>query len=348
VALILGAGWSAAAGYALARELITGPLYVATPAAQARAHAVLRTFASWSALNPNGPAEVFLAEVFAGRIQCTPTKEAPTLFDADGGPPLPWSWAVETVQLRLSQRAPVDAPEESRALALVYPRRHANRLRYSANLALPANSAPHTAFIRTVLAAGAELAGVVTTNYDTLAERVLRHRPMRRDPEPGFHYGGLPRPQHVHGHLPWDRFDSHFSGRIGEIELTGTVPVCKLHGSLNWQRRGTEIGLYRDQRLAYRYGGTAAIIPPTAEKQAEPWLSSVWTAAEAILTTSQTWIVVGYSLPAYDHAIRDLLRRAARGGTAQTVVVHDPRAAELAPQWCELTGDLNIVLKPGL
>ncbi len=54
------------------------------------------------------------------------------------------------------------------------------------------------------------------------------------------------------------------------------MPVCKLHGSLNWQRRGTQIGLYRDQRLAYRYGGTAAIIPPTAEKQPEPWIFYVF------------------------------------------------------------------------
>jgi len=166
MALILGAGWSAAAGYALARDLITGPLYVATPAARTRAHAVLRTFAAWSVLNPQRPAEMFLAEVFAGRIRRTPIEEAPTLFDADGGPPLPWSWAVETVQLRLSQRAPVNPPEGSRTQALIYPRRHVNRLRYSANLTLPANSAPHTAFIRTVLGSGAELAGVVTTNYE--------------------------------------------------------------------------------------------------------------------------------------------------------------------------------------
>jgi hypothetical protein len=59
---------------------------------------------------------------------------------------------------------------------------------------LPTNSAPHTAF-RAILSAEAVLAGVVTTNYDTLAERVLRHRPMVRDPEPGFYYRGLPRPR---------------------------------------------------------------------------------------------------------------------------------------------------------
>jgi hypothetical protein len=347
IALILGAGWSAAAGYPLARDLITGPIYVATHEAGTRVRAVLRTFASWSAERPGGAAEVFLAEVLAGTIKRTPTKDAPTLFDADGGPPLPWDWAVEAVQLRLAQLTSIDAPEQLRTEALVYPPRHVSRLRYSANLTLPANSVRHTAFIRAILSGEAVLAGVVTTNYDTLAERVLRHRPMVRDPEPGFYYGGLPRPQHAHGHLPWDRSDPHMSGRFGEVELTGAVPVCKLHGSSNWQRRGREIGLYRDQRLAYRHGGTAAIIPPTAEKQAEPWLSSVWTAAETILTTSHIWIVVGYSLPMYDHAIRDLLGRTARAGVAHTLVLHDPRAEQLSAQWSEVTG-LEIVLKPGL
>lgn len=347
VTLILGAGWSAAAGYPLARDLLTGPVYVATRDARTRVRAVLSTYASWSALRQDARAELFLAEVFSGKIKRTPIKDAPTLFDADGGPPLPWGWAVETVQLHLAQPALTDPPEGLRAEALVYSRRHVNRLRYSANLTLPANSASHTAFIRTILRGQADLAGVVTTNYDTLAERVLRHRPMLRDPEPGFYYGGLPRPQRAHGHLPWDQADPHMSGRVGHVELTGRVPVCKLHGSLNWQLRGTEIGLYRDQRLAYRRGGTAAIIPPTAEKQAKPWLSPVWTAAETILTSSHVWIVVGYSLPTYDHAIRDLLGRAARTGAAHTVILHDPHADKLSEAWSDVTG-LEISPQPGL
>lgn len=190
------------------------------------------------------------------------------------------------------------------------------------------------------------LTGLVTTNYDMLAERVLRHRPMRRDPEPGFYYGGLPRPQRAHGHLPWDRFDPHFAGKPGDLELTGTVPVCKLHGSLNWERGGNAIALFRDQRRAYSHGGTAAIIPPSAEKQAQAWLSPVWQAAEGVLNRSKTWIVVGYSLPDYDHAVRDLLHRASRGDV-RSVILHDPVAEELAPAWHDVT-DLPIRVQPGI
>jgi hypothetical protein len=52
-------------------------------------------------------------------------------------------------------------------------------------------------------------------------------------------------------------------------------------------------------------------------------------------------------LPTYDHAIRDLLGRAARVRDARTLVLHDPRAGELPAHWSEVTG-LKIMLKPGL
>lgn len=346
VALIVGAGWSAAAGYPLARDLIAGPVYVANEAARERAQAVLDSFAAWRTLEPDRPSEVFLAEVLAGKVRRPVNDDAPSLFDAVGGPPLPWSSAVETVMLRLALPVLVDGDDPRSSQALVYAERHSNRLRYSGNLTSPARSTRHVAFIRDVVRRH-RLTGVVTTNYDTLVERVLRHRPMRRFPEPGFHYGGLPRPQRAHGHLPWDRFDPYFVGKPGDVELTGTVPVCKLHGSLNWERDGRAIALFRDQRLVYRRGGTAAIIPPTAEKQAESWLSSVWETAENLLANSEKWIVVGYSLPAYDHAVRDLLRHSAASGHVGSVLLRDPFAAELAPQWRDVTA-LPVEVEAGL
>src|SRR4051812_40105022 len=96
-ALIVGAGWSAAAGYPLARDLIQGPIYVATEAARRRAQAVLDTFAAWQAVGPELRAEVFLAEVLAGEVRGAPAP-MPALFDA----PLSWHWAVEAVMLRLA------------------------------------------------------------------------------------------------------------------------------------------------------------------------------------------------------------------------------------------------------
>ena len=48
--------------------------------------------------------------------------------------------------------------------------------------------------------------------------------------------------------------------------MTGTIPVFKLHGSLNWTLNGQFIVAFQDMRPAFRHGGTAAIIPPVPEK----------------------------------------------------------------------------------
>jgi hypothetical protein len=56
----------------------------------------------------------------------------------------------------------------------------------------------HNAFWELVLSHFA-LSAVVTTNYDLLAERGLRHRPMQRPKRPGIHYGGLIRPKILKG-----------------------------------------------------------------------------------------------------------------------------------------------------
>jgi hypothetical protein len=282
------------------------------------------------------------SEVLAGRVACPPRPDDPTLFEL----PLQWPWAVETVMLRLAVPEPTAPNDPLRTKALVVPERRSNHLRYSGTIDAPARAKTVVRFMRALLPQH-YLAGVVTTNYDLLAEQVLRHRPMRRTPEPGFYYGGLPRPQHAHGHRPWDRFDPYFVGELGDIELTGTVPVCKLHGSLNWERGGHALALFRDQRLVYRHGGTAAIIPPTAQKDAAEWLSPIWGSAEQVLADCDKWIAVGYSLPEYDYAVRDLFRRAATNGAATSIDLHDPCAEDLAPRWQEVTG-LAVIPRPGL
>jgi hypothetical protein len=103
---------------------------------------------------------------------------------------------------------------------------------------------------------------VLTTNYDILVERELRHRPMRRPRSPGCFYGGIARPQVLKGAA--QPFSQWAPERI--IEMTGTVPVFKLHGSLNWVLNGQSIVMFQDMRAVFRHGGTAAIIPPIPQK----------------------------------------------------------------------------------
>ena len=57
--------------------------------------------------------------------------------------------------------------------------------------------------------------------------------------------------------------------------MTGTIPVFKLHGSLNWTLNDQSIVAFQDMRPAFRHGGTAAIIPPVPEKPVPPWLHEI-------------------------------------------------------------------------
>lgn len=134
------------------------------------------------------------------------------------------------------------------------------------------------------------------------------HRRMTRVFGPGCYYGGIPKPQLLQGtQLPWAYQGNYF-------ELEGAIPVYKLHGSLNWSRAGDGLELFQDRRPAFRGGGDAAIIPPVPEKEIPAWLRPVWSGAEEELARAEAWTVCGYSLPSYDVAITELLRRAATAG----------------------------------
>ena len=195
-----------------------------------------------------------------------------------------------------------------------------------------------------ILIEHAKLSGVVTTNYDLLIERSLRHRQMKRPPLPGFHYAGLPKSVVALGQAePWTVYD-----RRDRISLTGRIPLAKLHGSLNWAASATgSITLYQDTRAAFRQGGTAAIVPPIPEKVPPAWLSPIWMAASKLLAGTEIWIVVGYSLPEYDHAIRELLISSAEHHLS-TIELHDPYADQLKTRWESLLPSVNILCFPGI
>jgi hypothetical protein len=345
VALVLGAGWSAAAGYPLAAELLSGPIHVGTSRSATRVHAVLSAFQAWASTQTTPWTETFLALVREGKISQTPDPNVPTLFDDLGGPPLPWSWAVETVMLRIAAPTPPAQSSWEAQWVGVLPTRDSYRVRYGGQLGSPTRSRVHVEFVRTLLAQ-TDLIGVVTTNYDTLAERTLRHRGMKMTPEPGFYYAGLPQPQWAQGSSSWDYYNEEQPAN-NAIEISGTIPLCKLHGSLSWGLTGHTIGIWRDMRLSYREGGLAAIVAPTPDKTVEPWLAPVWDAALTILAEADLWIVVGYSLPPYDQTVRDFFAEAAGRGKVKSVRIHDPAAKELKATWETAVG-VNVTAAPGL
>ncbi|HTW83952.1 MAG TPA: SIR2 family protein [Candidatus Sulfotelmatobacter sp.] len=138
---------------------------------------------------------------------------------------------------------------------------------------------------------------VVTTNYDIIIERGLRFKPTRRSP--GFHYGIVG--ERLEGAL--------FRGHGQDTSTSGRVPLYKLHGSLSWSLApGGRIMRYVDCRPAIT--GRAFIVPPVREKPVAPrGLEHVWSGAASVLAAARRLIVIGYSAPEYDWAVRDLLAR---------------------------------------
>jgi hypothetical protein len=311
--VILGAGFSHTAGLPLAWNLFDSEYFIPSRGAAERFKAVLTEWQAWKSTHPAQGPEQFLTE----------------LYRTAALSPVPWPWAVEFVAAILATPLPHD--------------RGAHHTRYSGRITRPVNVPVHNAFWDAVLARFA-VEAVITPNYDILAERGLRHRRMKRTNRPGVYYGGLPRPQVLQGTaLP---FSVTKSERL--VELTGSIPLYKLHGSLNWASEAGSLVLYQDLRPAFRRGGSAQIVPPILEKEAPDWLHTVWHGARNALSTASNWLVCGYSLPPYDQAINELFADAASAGGVARVVLLDPRAHDIAQRWQAIASRADVVPLPGL
>lgn len=176
---------------------------------------------------------------------------------------------------------------------------------------------------------------VITTNYDVLPERGLRHEPRPRVPRPGFHYGNGAE------HLAGGGYPSY--AHIQKITISGSVPILKLHGSVSWSFRAGKLIHYHDCRPAIR--GDAAIVAPVTAKTLPKYLNSIWDQAAEVLSSSATWIIVGYSLPEYDLLVRRLL--AENSAHQPRIHVFDPNS-DVARKYKALLPAASIQAHPGL
>lgn len=175
----------------------------------------------------------------------------------------------------------------------------------------------HEAFWTTLFRQSEEVA-VLTTNYDILAERGLRPKPRPRVPRPGFHYGAGPEQLEGRGYPSY--------AHIQQIKAEGRIPLLKLHGSISWTLKDNQIVRYHDCRPAIR--GDAVIVAPVTEKNVPSVFQPIWHHAAMALAKSDTWIIVGYSLPSYDLAINDLFRSNAGHGTQVHVLNPNRQVAD--------------------
>jgi hypothetical protein len=100
---------------------------------------------------------------------------------------------------------------------------------------------------------------------------------------------------------------------------------------------------YHDCRPAIR--GDAAIIAPVTNKQIPEIFQNIWTSAVRALSETSVLLVIGYSLPPYDLAVRDLIK--ANLPASARVHVFDP-AASVASRYANLLPKHDVTPHPGL
>ena len=225
VSCFLGAGFSVIAGVPLARDLFSPEKSNWMSYSQARRiKVVLSDYARWRSSNPDKFPEQFLTHIYNHR----------NIFQTT-----PWPWAVEAVC------AAIASPHSNPPTPYQNPR-------YYNRITKPSGVQAHRDFWTSISEKFNKM-HIITTNYDLLIERSIRHRTMIRLRLPGFYYGGFEHPQvAISGRLPYAKHD--WSKRL---EISGQIPLYKLHGSLNWAEENNGIQLYQDSRLVWKHETSA-------------------------------------------------------------------------------------------
>jgi hypothetical protein len=141
---------------------------------------------------------------------------------------------------------------------------------------------------------------------------------------------------------------SHSEARMFERPAAPAVTLLKLHGSTNWLRCPLCDNTYLNPwgpiwQQAYRTKSgtdntchcsdtrlqTQIISPSYVREMREPNMHGVWKAALDSLRTAQRWLIIGYSFPDEDLAVRALFTRAyaSRQQRPEIVVVQNSDAS---------------------
>jgi SIR2-like protein len=151
---------------------------------------------------------------------------------------------------------------------------------------------------------------VITTNWDTLAERIL-FQANKWSPTDG--YGFVRTMKKLDGIKP---------GEQKNYPLSETK-VLKLHGSIGWHQASNNFYLRYDNYLQYLinhniqdvaappghgpHNDPVMLYPSYLKQLDNPILLSIWEEARKALESATSITIVGYSFPSADVAIRALL-----------------------------------------
>jgi hypothetical protein len=167
---------------------------------------------------------------------------------------------------------------------------------------------------------------VITTNYDLAIEKPL----TAAVPATAIDYGFSWRD-------PFALEETEEGIRLRPADAR--IAFFKLHGSINWLRCPLCEHVYlnghgpifhqafasrmREENTCTCYHwplGTLLVAPSMIRDIRDPNLLSIWQSALEAMRRADRWVVVGYSLPPEDLAIRSLFLRASRARTAPPVV----------------------------
>jgi hypothetical protein len=327
--LILGAGWSAAAGLPLANQLFERAADLS-----GRDSEVIDAYEEWQHEHSTSSSEQFVAYAYEGGTE--------KVFRRLPGSPI-FHWNDPQLELDLTgtvrryglRWSDVAAYLQRRLAAPILPQRLSSGVRYRPELLRRTPSAAQAEFWNWLLDQ-ILVRAIVTTNYDLTTEQTVGISLNAIAGSPAFHYAGIQNTVHP--------LSSGFD-RGSDPTPTGLIPLAKLHGSLNWSLTD-RVEIFPDLRPAFRNGGDAAIIPPLPEKHVPWWLEPVWDKARAELAAADEWVVIGYSLPPYDSEINDLLATSARN--VRRIRIYDPYAESIADRWSNVAPGACIETHPGL
>lgn len=307
-AVILGAGFSQAAGFPRTRDLFesTDLPRAQSPAASENYLKVRQAYGGWKAEHPDSHAEHWLAHLYELR-------ENPLQEIAHG---TTWDQAVRYALAQL-----VHLP----------PGRNAH---YYYGICNSDCHPVHGRFWKRIRDEY-HARSIVTVNYDILVEQALHSEPSRHRTAPACYYGGFQHVQVVR------KLTNVVKQKAELVQLGNEIALYKLHGSLNWawERHSPTLKIHQDVRAVFRHDneiGPPAIVPPIPEKQMPMEFAQVWTEARKSLNECDTWIVCGYSLPEYDIALREFFGEILRLRKGTTILLLDPYSHALCGRWTSL------------